>query len=92
MSDCPDIDAPMFSALAGGFSVIPGDRPTQLIEKVFDLMRKKEPFSLPDDTVLDLSLPVKRWEPKPACLLDADYVYIDPLTLYGFEVLENRLL
>jgi len=75
----------------GGISVVPMRPVQEHYELALDLATGKSFSFLPSQGCRDLCVPVKNWNPKPKCLGDADYVFIDPMVIYGFEVLEKAV-
>lgn len=80
------------SKMSANSFIDPCDIQSEGLNLAFNLLRGEPFIYRPGDLLPGLSLPVERWDPKPRCLGDAGFVYIDPMIVFGFELLPRGLL
>ena len=73
------------------FNIVPRDG-EQLERLAYDLLRGSSFRHAPGEDPQGLYISLEKEDPKPQFLASADYVFIDPMVLYGFEVLSKGLL
>ena len=66
---------------------LPTNHQPPKVEIVLDLIKEEKFTFMPSEGLPDLYIPVKNRSWKPHCLEDVDYIFIDPMIIYGFEVL-----